>query len=215
MSFYVIDDLKQILEDTSKNPNARARYRWSPAFPINKRGTEADFCPTCGLPVSMMHWAQPRILSFRGKKFADRLWENIFTEFVVSKRFKDLYEQNGITGVASFEQIDEIRVPQKLNIDPPIYYVAKVPFSQEIIVDSDSSIVTGNMDQPPCPVCNPFGMSGAHRERIVLDTKNWQGTDVLNVYFVGLVFSQRFYDFIQDNKLTNFPLTEIGSYHWV
>lgn len=99
MNFYLLDNLKQILEDTSKNPNARARYRWSPAFPINKRGTEADFCPTCGLPVSMMHWAQPRILSFRGKKFADRLWKIFLQNLLFPSGLRTFMNKMGLLGL--------------------------------------------------------------------------------------------------------------------
>ncbi len=215
MNFYLLDDWKQIREDAVKNPNARVRYQWSPEYPQDEIRRDCDYCPACGAPISLLRWERPRKIYFRGSKFADRLSENLIGELVVSKRFKELYEKEGITGIERFERIEEVRIPGRLQMDSPIYYVAQVPYSQEVVVDPEASVVTGKISRPICKVCNPFGITGGHLVRIVLDIKSWQGTDVLNNYFVGLVFSQRFYEFIQDNNITNFPLTEIGSYHWV
>lgn len=215
MSFYVLDDLMYSRQQAKENPNGRSKMPWCDAYDVHRVSGEGESCPLCGRPTTARSWERPRTVRLTNTRFPDRLHWYLFSSdlLYVSQRFKTLYEQEHLTGISEFERIETIKPPSRYKGETPIYYVAEVPYSQAITLDAEHSVIKGTKhDWPPCPFCWPLETSKDTVEKLVLHTENWTGADILRVYAVGLVFSQRFYNFAQDNQLTNFPLVPVEDY---
>lgn len=173
---------------------------------------EAERCPLCGHYVSSLEWLPPRKIRLTSTRYPDTLREWLGEPLVVSARFVDAFRAAGLAGIREFVKIDEVRGSRKTSPTPPDYYCAKVDFSSNVKVDFRKSLIFGRKYDWSCELCNPLGATVDRIDRLVLDTTHWCGEDVLNIYGRGLVFSQRFYEFVQENNFTNFNLVPVDQY---
>lgn len=186
--------------------------KWCDAWEVDRINGEAERCPICKHYISSLEWLQPRKIRLTSTHYPDVLREWLSEPLVVSERFVEIFRVAGLTGVREFVKIDEVRAPRKNSPQPPNYYCAKIDYSTSIKVDFDKSQIYGRKYDWSCELCNPLGATTDRIDRLVLDTTQWCGEDILRVYGHGLVFSQRFYDFVRQNNFTNFNLVPVDQY---
>lgn len=208
--FYVFQGAQPL--NTLKNPSEQFEPKWCDAWEVDRINGDAERCPECGRFISALEWLPPRKIRLTSTRYPDTLREWLGEPLVVSGRFVDAFRAAGLTGIREFVKIDEVRAPRKTSPTPPDYYCAKVDFSNDVKVDYQKSLIHGRKYEWSCDLCNPLGSTADRIDRLVLDTTSWRGEDVLNIYGHGLVFSQRFYEFVQQNGFTNFNLVPVEQY---
>jgi rubrerythrin len=213
LQFYVSDDLKDDLEQYKKDPNAQYVWKWCDAWEVDRVNGDSEKCPVCGRHVSMLRWLEPRKLRLTSTKYPDRLtaW---LSDMVVSERFKNAYEQEGLTGIREFTPVEVVKVARmKVNSpNPPKYFCAEVDYTRNVRVDVKKSKIKGQKTDWKCPLCNPWGSTRDKILKLVLNTSDWQGEDIFKVYSFRVVVSQRFYDVIQRYDFTNFNMVPVEEY---
>lgn len=217
MNFYIIDDMKEMKEFRARpnwDPNAQYKGTWCDAWSVDRKNGTYEKCPLCGRPVSMLKWEEPRKMRLSNTRYPDRLSSWLTEPLVVSERFMNAYWQEKLSGVLSFSEIEVVKVSHRKasSSKPPRYFLADLCFSKSIRINLDQTMIHGQKHDWSCALCNPFGSTCDSLERLVLDTDQWDGVDIFQVYAVGVVCSQRFYDFIDKHGFTNFNLVQIEKY---
>lgn len=215
MTFYIIDDMQEIKRLQARSdwdPNAQFRGEWCDAEEVAPKFEGYDKCPLCGHPISMLKWQEPRKMRLSNTRYPDRLAQ--MPSLVTSGRFVSAYRQEGLSGILSFSEIEVVKVAHKKpsSPEPPRYYLSDICYSESVRMDPEKTIQHGRKCGWSCKLCNPCGIVRYSLERLVLDTTHWDGTDIFQVYAVGTVCSQRFYDLIVSHVFTNFNLISIEEY---
>lgn len=198
----------------SENPYAEC-YRNNPVYNHNITVN----CPICGSSVSDSYWTYPRCLTITNSRYADFLYWGP-SPFVVSTRFKELYEKSDLKGITAFEPIDSFKV-QKLkkgNSMPEAYYVPVLCRSR-IKIDREKSKITYLDDDSDdeaniCELCNPVKELDFSIEKLVLNMTNYEGEDIFHTYESGMrtYLSQRFVEFVEQNGLTNLSCVKVEDF---
>lgn len=215
MNFYIIDDNREIYDlRPEQDTNAQYRGEWCEAWAIDRVNGNAKRCPLCGRPVFMRRWEAPRKMRLTNTHYPDRLTDWLIEPLVVSDRFMNAFQEEKLTGILSFSEIEVVNfTSQKRKKKPaPRYFWTELCYSESVRVDVQKTVLYGQKYDWSCALCNPFGSTCDKIERMVLDTERWDGTDVFQVYSVGTVCSQRFFDFVADGGFTNFNLVPISAY---
>ena len=162
-----------------------------------------DKCPECGRQVGAFEWVRPHNITISNKKLGDFIF-GVFGPFAVSEKVKKACEEEGITGISEFCQLDSIRfrnqaVEQK-------YYVVK----PERIDVRPEPVRAEYMDaeEPYCEVCSKvngsiysdvWGYKMNRRKVTVIP-------DLFQTYTNGeeTYCTQRFVDFCKKYEFTNF-----------
>lgn len=212
MNFYISDDLKY-----HKNLPAdadTADIGWCDAEKVDSEFGEYEKCPLCGRPVSMRRWMEPRKIKLSNSRFPDRIGWWILDPLIVSEKVKEGFEHEHMIGIDEFIPVEVVKISQKGKkaLPPPLYFAAEVSYNESVRVDYKNTIIIGQPYDWKCELCNPFGTTCEKVEQLRLDTHKWNGTDVLRVYSVGLVYSERFYNFIKEHNFTNFNLVRVEEY---
>lgn len=218
MRFYTFGDFMRSCpsrREPLKDPNAQYKSYWAEGYPVSAQYVDEGrpVCPVCGRKIGSLRWAEPRKFRIAGTRYPDRLHDWMVGDFVVSERFRQKYEEEHLTGVSGFLDMEVVRLTKRqLASPPPKYYIVDVPYSECVQLDMKKSIITGSPEKSACTHCWPIQNSQDHVEKIVLDAENWDGTDIFRVYALGIVMSQRMHDIIENNNLTNFDLVSIDDY---
>ena len=93
MSFYVLNN--HLFDDDDYGISDRIE-------PIN-RG-DCDYCDLCGRPISLLKWLPPYNVRVTKKRLGDIIVGDVHP-FLVSLKFKDLYEQGGFKGIERFSPV--------------------------------------------------------------------------------------------------------------
>jgi hypothetical protein len=93
MSFYVLNN--QLFNDDEYAINERIE-------PIN-RG-DCDYCDLCDSPISLLKWLPPYNVRVTKKRLGDFIFGDVHP-FLVSQKFKDVYENGGYGGIDSFSPV--------------------------------------------------------------------------------------------------------------
>lgn len=210
--FYVFSQPNDL--NLRDNLSQQFKRKWCDAKEIDRISGEAETCPTCGRYVSSTEWMSPRKIKLTGHNYPDRLTSWLSEPLVVSERFVNLYKSSPLIGVSEFAPIDFVIVSQSTSrMDSiPHYYCAKTKYTTGVKIDPIHSEIYGQAYGWTCNTCNPFGTTVDRINSIVLDTEHWNGEDIFRVYGLGIVVSQRFYDFVTEHRFTNFDLTEVRKY---
>jgi hypothetical protein len=112
MSFYVLNN--HLFDDDDYAISDRIE-------PIN-RG-DCDYCDLCGGPISLLKWLPPYNVRVTKKRLGDFIVGDVHP-FLVSQRFKDLYESGGYRGIDSFSPV-QLYFRRQL-LDAP-YYFPRIP----------------------------------------------------------------------------------------
>jgi len=165
-----------------------------------------DNCPVCGRPVGGKEWLPPhriKVSSAKAEKWGNFLWGTFFP-FMVSERFKAIYEQEGLTGIEHFYPPAEVvRVGRRRTGDipagMPIYRLVKIPWGRANMDDAASEV-----ERKPwtCDYCRG---SVIRYERVVIEPDSWEGGDLFIARGLsGVVLaSERFKEVVERYGLTN------------
>lgn len=172
-----------------------------------------ETCPVCGGCVSSLKWQPPRKVKLSKPKFGDLCFGTL-TPFIVSERFKDLYQQSGLTGIKEFYKIDDVKVSYRsaLKSPSPTYY--HIEFQRiGLAIDYKRSKVSGQKSKERnCDLCNPAKMLKEDVNGIFFKEGTYNPKyDIFWIYEFGdiVFFNERFKDFCIKNEITNFEDTYI------
>jgi hypothetical protein len=151
---------------------------------IQAEGTQTgDFlkCPQCNFPLTMREWLAPHRVDLEpwGKAYGDI--DVVGDGLVVFERFKDVFVENGLSGLSNFQPVEVAKVKfrrGRINNQPPVYFKATITRSPTA-VDQKASGYAWRHPSRCCPSC-VFGGDGDLKrcERIVIDERTWNGDDI-------------------------------------
>ena len=168
-------------------------------------------CPVCGSTVGPLQWDEPRKVIFSKPKYGDLVYG---LKFLVSEKFKNLYENSDLKGIIEFIPVEivKVRYLKQLSTEIPIYYSVRLIYSFAR-VDKNRSYITGHPDERYCSLCKPFGTTIDVIKGIYIDETNWGGEDIFHLHEIGSIFiSQKFVDFCLINELTNLDYINTKNY---
>jgi len=208
------DDLKYDVERAKKHPDAQYVWQWCDAIPVDQVIGDCEKCPLCNGPISMLRWMEPRKMRLSNSKYPDRLTAWLSEPMVVSERVKDAYEQEGLTGIREFIPVEVVKVSRMTKNSPktPKYFSAEIDRTTYVRIDVTKSVIIGQKYDWSCELCNPRGATCDKIVKLSLNALEWKGEDVFKVFSVGVVVSQRFYDFVEKHNFTNFNLVSVEDY---
>ena len=164
-------------------------------------------CPECGSALSWKAWLPPhniKLSSAQPEKWPDFLWGAGFT-LMVSKRFRSLYENAGLTGIEHFfSPAHLIRVGRRkagdLPPNLPEYCLITIKWNGANLDDEASGVVRKHPQD--CWYCRGSYISF---ERVVIQENTWDGSDVFEVRGLPgvIVVSERFKQLVDTHKITN------------
>lgn len=215
MMFYLFDDETKYY-DPAKG-NRQYRRKWSEGYQVDDHRGDCERCPECGKAISLLQWIEPRKIRLTSGKYPDRLSHWLHEKLVVSERFVECYQAEGLTGITAFQPIEIVKAAGK-NANPPKYFRAEIAYTKKVRVDPEKTILSGSKSESLyCALCNPFGSTCSALHKLVLnldDTSDDKLYDIFQVYSIGVVMSQKFYDCVKKYDLTNFDLISSEEYTW-
>lgn len=165
----------------------------------------APTCPVCGGYIGMLTWLPPFEVELESwsKVYGDFVFGPGY-EFLISHRFKVLYEEHGLTGLSGFEPVTVKRVIRRRGgrADPPNYYRAVVTYARTAI-DAAASELEG--EKPPSQICPECRECSVKRwKRIVIEPETFSGEDIAipRGKFMYLV-TERFKTMVEQHRLSN------------
>lgn len=168
-------------------------------------------CPVCGKPVTARRWMPPhqvKLSRARPSKWGDFMWGPA-SSLLVSRHFKQIYEQEGLTGISSFsEPVEIIRMGSLKNgqfpAPPPVYHVIHVLWGGANQDDAASRLKFNDSAAVQCTHCR-FNRSGRRQERVIVEPGSWNGKDVFIPRNAPVLFlvSERFKQVVEEHRLTN------------
>ncbi len=201
-----------VLED-----DAHGRYdaEFSKAEPVN-RG-DAPRCPQCGTSIGMLAWLPPyRVeLELHGEEFGDFV-KGPGDEFLISERFAEAFQANGLNGLLGFHPVELARVRTKGKKSKaalvPRYRAVTACMGRGAVDEARSRL---RRSKPvTCPECRSTGVDSIHG--LLLEPGTWHGEDVFRPRGEqgSILVSERFAEFAQHHRLTNMKLTPTEEYTW-
>jgi len=179
---------------------------------------EPPRCPVCGGPVGSREWLPPhriKLSSAKPERWGDFVWGAGFP-LLVSERFCDVYESEGLTGVTRFHSAAEIvragaRRAADLTVPLPVYRLVDIVWNGANQDDAASGTVTERAVS--CPYCRVGG--GEHwQDRIVIEEGSWTGADIFTPRGApaSIMVSERFREVAERHRLKNLWLVPAGQY---
>jgi hypothetical protein len=121
-----------------------------------------------------------RFSSIKPEKWGDFVW-GAGIDLLVSGRFKEVYEREGLTGIAEFSPPVEIIRSGKRNRDihglPAIYHHIHVPWGGANQDDAASGLIHELPEKIKCDYCR-VGVTWRKQEGIVIEEGSWDGSDI-------------------------------------
>lgn len=179
----------------------------------------AAYCPVCGRPVSMLKWLPPhrvKLSSAKPEKWGDFVWGPY--PLLVSGRFKEAYEREGLTGIKVFyPPVEIVRVGTRKTGDLPpglpTYYLIEVVWNGANQDDLASKVVREK--EPLCPYCRAGG-GRIKQEGIIFEEGSWTGVDIFTARGapVPIMVSERFKEVVEGYGLKNAWFIPAEKYGW-
>jgi len=195
---------------------------------------ERPLCPACGEAISGRIWLPPyRVILKHARRVGDFVAGTGGVDLLVSQRFRDVYEEEAMTGIERFIPIEVVQNPPRKSAappHPPLFEIGTAKKERRPIVSVPIPILYGVyfkhtmtrtikeemgiewMTQPQPDYCRTCGPGGGGNggcflsyERVVVDTDSWTGEDFfIAVNFPGtILLSDRAREFIERNDFTN------------
>ena len=140
-------------------------------------------CPACGSAIGPLHWDEPRKVIFSKPKYGDLVYG---LKFLVSEKFKDLYEKSDLKGILEFIPVEivKVRYLKQLSAEIPKYYNVRLIYSFAR-VDIKKSSISGHIIERFCSLCEPFGTTKDVIRGIYIDDTNWGNEDIFHLHEMG------------------------------
>lgn len=200
--FYVIEPAGGMMFGT--------KWTYADLIPPVNRG-DCQYCPVCGKAVSGLRWLPPhriKLSSAKPAKWGDFVWGAGFP-LLVSSRFKELYEREGLSGIEEFSPpVEVVRMGTlktgEFPVPPPVYHLIHVPWGGANMDDVASGLIHERPERITCDYCR-VGTSGRKYDRIVVEEGSWNGSDIFILRNVPgtFIISDRFKQLVENYQLKN------------
>jgi hypothetical protein len=181
---------------------------------------ESEKCPVCGSAVSGKRWLPPhkiKLSSAIPKKWGDFVWGAGFP-LLVSCRFKEIYEKEGLSGIKDFsDPVDVVRMGRyksgQFPNPPPKFHLIYVPWGGANQDDTASGLKCEEPDKITCNYCRS-GFCWQKQDLIVIEEGSWDGTDIFKPRNAPAQFmvSERFRQIANSYNLMNIWLIPAERY---
>lgn len=174
-------------------------------------------CPQCGGIIGMLTWPPPyRVeVELYGKEFGDVI-EGPGGSILVTERFAEDFQAEGLTGLSGFHPVEVTRVIRKRRgpkPGPPPRYLFVTPAFGNAAVDIERSRILGNRPTQ-CTWCRkvrPDAIDG-----FTLEEGTWKGEDIFRPrgLWADLVVSERFVRFAERHAMSHLDFVLIEKFVW-
>lgn len=189
-------------------------WKWAYGHHVKPINTgDAEYCPVCQKPATLLKWFPPHRISLskaKPERWGDFLWVGL--DLMVSKRFKDIYEKEGLTGIIEFGPPAEIvRVGTKkateIATSLPEYHLITVPWGGADQDDVASGVIYEHPEKIHCSYCR-VGGGGRKQEKIIIAKNSWSGADIFWPRGApwSYIVSEKFKEVAEAYGLTNLRL---------
>ncbi|HOA53542.1 MAG TPA: hypothetical protein PKI05_14910, partial [Thermogutta sp.] len=176
---------------------------------------EPPRCEACGHPVGMRAWLPPVRVNFEVCRdgYCDFVFPPV-NDILVSSRFKQIYESEGLTGLSGFDPVEIVKIkPKRRAKEPPPAYFRVFVARSQAVVDPEASGFDPPADKPVCPVCR-IGSNRKRWKKLVIQPGTWSGEDV---FFPrgctgDIIVSERFKMVCEAHGVTNALLIPVEEY---
>ena len=155
--------------------------------------------------------------SAKPEKWGDFVWGAGFP-LLVSSKFKEIYDQEGLSGISEFSQPVEIVRLGNLKSGhfpelPPPYHLIQVLWGGANQDDTASGLYQEHPEIVICKFCR-VGASGRKQQNIVIEEGSWNGNDIFKPRNAPVQFmvSERFRDVTEKYNLKNIWLIPADLY---
>lgn len=211
MKFYVLEPEEGI----------RFGTKWAYADQVDPvlRSEEGERCPVCGHFVTPLKWLPPhrvKLSSAKPEKWGDFVWGAGFL-LLVSGRFKEVYEREGLRGITAFHPVKVVRVGKRKTGDLPegvlAYYLIEITWGGANRDDVASKVVWER--EPKCLYCRVDGFHTKY-EGIIIEEGSWTGVDIFKARGVPgpILVSEHFVEVVERNGLKNTWFIPAEKYAW-
>ena len=162
-------------------------------------------CPLCARVVSGQTWLSPKTIRINKKKKPDFLYGYGFDmPFLVSKKFIECYQKSNLSGILNSTPIDSIKY-KNTEIEDNYFHINVERLN--ISIDHNKSKISYGKEfvGKKCLCCNSMNRTIDFIQSLVLNLKNYTGTDIFKIYELGdaVFVSQQFIDFCNQYSLSN------------
>ena len=171
---------------------------------------DSQNCPKCGGPVSMLKWLPPhfvKLSSAKPQKWSDFVWGAGF-KLIISERFKEIYQLEGLKGIESFSKVRVVRIGAKKTgefpVPPPNYYLPSIAWGGADQDDVASEIRYEHPEEIKCNYCR-VGVAISTQEKVIIREGSWDGSDIFIPIHAPVLFmvSERFKQIEEEYDFTN------------
>lgn len=193
MDFYVLDKPKA---DTPEDRLSGMRTIKEESFAT----ADAVRCPQCGRFLTMLEWLPPYRVELErwGREYGD--FDNLGQDMIVSERFAEAFQNNGLKGLSEFEPVEVVNVIHHLGRPEqplPRYFKATVARSPTKVDQQASGYVWAD-ESRVCPTCLFDTLK--RYARIVIKQETWNGEDIFYPRGgTGPIVSGRFKSFCEEH----------------
>jgi hypothetical protein len=164
--------------------------------------------------MGWLDWLEPRRVVLSKPKYGDFVPG---LRYLVSENFKLAYEQSDLKGIKAFIPVEIAKIGyfKPTSPLPPQYYVMDLERSfARIDIEKSSIEGTPQEEWQYCSLCNPFRVTRSIITGLYIDDTNWGGEDIFHLHDMGgsVYASQKFIDFCEEKKFTNFRYTNTKEY---
>lgn len=193
-----------------KNRFDEGKYAYSKHASSDFRVGDYEKCPVCGGAVSMCEQLPPIIVNLSSGFLGDFIYGEIYP-FIVSHNFKVLFETSSLVGIDNFVEVEINKINRRKNETNLKYYVPKIARSNARIDEEKSGITRSGT--PKCLECKRGTIVDSIKGLNLIES-TWTSEDIFHTRWLSAVVftSERFVDFINDNKLTNAGYVSLEAY---
>lgn len=165
-------------------------------------------CDSCKSSLTLKKWLPPYEISVSKKALGDAIF-GTFENFIVSKRFRSMFEKVGLKGIHSFHPVAVYFRGQLLD---ELYYLPR-------IVMSDAHVDLGKSGfefegEKRCPACQKAGSVIRKWNGIIFEKSDMIDLDIFNTKVLPstLIVSDEFRRFVQEHNFSNISMVEASKY---
>ena len=169
-----------------------------PKEPYILKDEPCQHCPNCGALSYGLKWVPPYNVTFNKKTIGDiSLWDPL----IVSQKFKDVYEQNNLTGIRNFCLVEQATsCGKEINLK---FYVVELERINGQVNYKKTKIKGSITDTKKCICCNPIKREKEYVNGIYFDEEF--KLDIFYTYDWGnqIFLSEKFVKVMISNGITN------------
>jgi len=195
------------------------KWAYADLIPPINRG-DCQYCPVCGGAVSGLRWLPPhriKLSSAKPGKWSDFVWGAGFP-LLVSSKFKEIYEREGLSGIDEFSAPVEIVRTGTLKSGqfpspPPTYHLIHILWGGANQNDVASGLTHEHPEVITCAFCR-VGVTRRKQERVVIEDGSWNRNDIFKPRNapVSFMVSECFKQVVENYGLTNIWLISANKY---